>query len=458
MNDWHPDTKTLEIFLDDELPENLTRSLQSHLFTCSACETRLLDILPDPAGLSPVGSGARGADGYEYLVRHVLRQAQQRGGRRALLARERLESVSLWSELNDLDPAARRNRIWDDPAFQTWGFFELLVEKARLAVPDEPRRAEEMLRLALDVADHLSPETYGPGAIGAARTRAWAGLGNALRVLADFRQSEQAFRHAEAHYETSWLDPMDEAQIREYKSSLRRAQRRFDEARELLDAAIAIYREVNEPHCQGRAMLAKALLLRYEGEKTDAAAALLRDSLFLIDGREEPRLLAVSQSNLIGCLIDTGRLREASGLLPEALKLVERVGVRADSLRLRWMQATIAATLGRPGEAEQIFLELIDAFTEERLAYDVALASLELSSLYSRQGRPADVKRLAAEMLPIFQSCEVPREALAALIVFQKAAEMEQASVGLVEEVASFLQRIQSNPGLRFRESPGSSS
>jgi hypothetical protein len=62
------------------------------------------------------------------------------------------------------------------------------------------------------------------------------------------------------------------------------------------------------------------------------------------------------------------------------------------------------------------------------------------------------VKRLAAEILPIFRSCEVHREALAALIVFQKAAEREQLSVGLVEEVTSFIQRVQKNPSLRFRE------
>ncbi len=454
MNDWHPDTETLETFLDDELPAPLSRSLQRHLFTCSACETRLLRILPIPRARQ----AQTGGDGHDHLVRRILRQThRQNDERKTLLALERQEAAALWHTLRDLDPAARRNRIWDDSAFQTWGLFELLVEKARLTVLEEPRRAEEVLRLALDVADHLDPEIYGPGAVGAARTRAWAGLGNALRVLADFRQAEQAFRLAETHFETSWLDPLDEALLLEFKASLRRAQRRFGEAHELLDAAIALYREVNEPHCQGRAMIAKGLALMYAGD-ADAASSWFRDSLLLLDAQEDPRLLALSQSNLIACLIDTGRLREASGLLPEALKLIEEVGMRSDSLRLRWMQGKIAATLGRPGEAEQIFLELVGTFTEDRLAYDVALVSLELSALYSRQGRPADVKRLAAEMLPIFKSCEVHREALAALIVFQKAAEMEQASVGLVEEVASFLQRIQSNPGLRFRESPGPSS
>jgi tetratricopeptide (TPR) repeat protein len=454
MNDWHPDRETLELFLDDELPEEQSRTLQRHLFTCSGCEARLLDILPGPCGRVDAGgdAGKDEACGYGPLVRRVLQEARQEGDlRRSLLAQERREAGRLWREVRDLDAGARRDKVWEDPCFQSWGFFELLVDKARSAVLEEPRRAEEMLRLALDITDHLSPDLYGPGSIESARARAWASLGNALRVLSDFRQAEQAFRQAEIHLAAGWLDPLDEALLLEYKSSLRRAQRRFDEALNLIDSAISLYREVNEPHGQGRAMMAKGLVLRYAGNP-ESAGAWFRDSLFLLDGNEEPRLLALSQSNLIGCLIDTGRAQEAATLLPEALELIDQVGRRCDSMRLRWMQGTIAAILGRPEEAEEIFLELIEAFTEDRVAYDVALVSLELSALYARQGRTADVKRLAAEMLPIFQSCEVHREALAALIVFQKAAEMEQLSVGLVEEVTTFLQRVQTNPSLRFRE------
>jgi tetratricopeptide (TPR) repeat protein len=452
MNDWHPDRETLELFLDDELPEELSRSLQRHLFTCTGCEERLIQILPARAGHATSGGFISEGCGYGPLVGKVLRQARHDGDRRrALLSAERREAARLWREVRDLDAAARRDLVWDDPRFQTWGFFELLVDKARSAVLEEPRRAEEVLRLALDVSDHLSPDLYGPGSVDSARGRAWAGLGNALRVLSEFRQAEQAFRQAEIHLAAGWLDPLDEALLLEYKSSLRRAQRHFDEALQMLDAAISLYREVNEPHGQGRAMMAKGLVLRYAGD-TEAAGAWFRDSLFLLDGHEEPRLLALSQSNLIGCLIDTGRVHEAAALLPEAQKLIGQVGKRYDSVRLRWQEGTVAAALGRPAEAEEIFLELIEAFTEDRVAYDVALVSLELSALYARQGRTADVKRLAAEMLPIFQSCEVHREALAALIVFQRAAEMEQLSLGLVEEVSSFLQRVQTNPSLRFRE------
>ena len=449
MTEWHPDHDTLERFLDDELPEELSRTLQRHLFTCSGCEKNLIEIL------HPAGSGCADGDApYRDLFRQVLREARQEGEqRRALLARERQDAGRLWREVRALDLAARRELVWENPRFQTWGFFELLVDKARWTVLEEPRKAEEMLRLALDVVEHLDPTHYGPGSIDSARARAWASLGNALRVLADFRQAEQAFRQAEVHLANGWLDPLDEALLLEYKASLRRAQRRFDEALQMLDAAIALYREVNEPHGHGRALMGKGLVLRYSGSDAESASACFRESLFLLDGNEEPRLLALSQANLIGCLLDSGRAEEAAALIPESIKLMEQVGQRCDVLHLRWMGGTAAVAMGQTEEAERIFLELIEDFTQDRLAYNVALVSLELSAVYARQGRTGDVKRLASEILPIFQSCEVHREAIAALIVFEKAAEMEQLSVGLVEEVASFLQRARTNPGLRFRES-----
>ena len=449
MTERHPDLETLERFLDDELPEEQSRALQRHIFTCSGCEERLIGILPVSVGR---GSGDVDASGYRDLLRQVLQEARQEGEqRRALLAREREEAGRLWREVRSLDLAARRELVWEDSRFQSWGFFELLLDKARWTVLDDAGQAEEMIRLALDVTEHLDAAHYGPGSIDSAKARTWASLGNVLRILADFRQAEQAFRQAETHLAAGWLDPLDEALLLEYKASLRRAQRRFGEALEMLDSAVSLYRQVNEPQGQGRAMMGKGLVHRYAADP-EAASACFRESLFLLDGNEEPRLLALSQVNLIGCLVDSGRAEEAAALIPESVKLIEEVGKRCDLLHLRWIEGLAAVSLGRTEKAERIFVELIDEFAEDRLPYNVALVSLDLSAVYARQGRSTDAKRLATKMLPIFKSCEVHREAIAALIVFQQAAEMEQLSVGLVEEVTSFLHRVRTNPSLRFRE------
>ena len=65
-----------------------------------------------------------------------------------------------------------------------------------------------------------------------------------------------------------------------------------------------------------------------------------------------------------------------------------------------------------------------------------------------------EMRHLAEEMIPIFRSRDVHREALAALLTFQKAAEMECVTLGLIREVSYHLKENGAAAvGLRSRES-----
>lgn len=461
MNEWHPDLDSLARFLDGELPDAESRAVQCHLSACGGCEGQLLELLPlpqsgpvprdgVPANVAPPAAAA--IPGYRNLIRRVLTETRaevQR--RRSLLEAERESAAGLWAELRPLEAERRRSLLLSEPRFQIWGLFELMIERSRQAVLVAPKRAESLLRLVLELTDRLDPHRYGPGSVDSAKGRAWVYLGNTWRILADFRQAEQAFQTAELHFSRSWLDPLDEALLLTMKASLRRAQRRFDEAHRMLDEAIAIYREVNEPHLQGRVLMKKGLTFQAMGEHGEAITCL-RNCLFLLDGNQEARILVAAQANLILCLHESGQTRAAAALVPEARQLLLEVGKRGDLLRLRWTEGRILATLARAAEAEEAFLEVREGFVDDRAAYDAALVSLDLAALYAREGRTAEVKRLVGEMLPVFQSCEVHREAIAALIVLEKAAEQEQMTLSLVEEVAGFLKRVRSNPTLRFRD------
>jgi hypothetical protein len=99
--------------------------------------------------------------------------------------------------------------------------------------------------------------------------------------------------------------------------------------------------------------------------------------------------------------------------------------------------------LSRPGQARR-------EFTERQMAYDCALVSLELAALHLEEGRTAEVRRLAAEMLWIFKAQGIDREALAALRVFREATEKEAATAELARRVGDFLHRALREPGLRF--------
>jgi tetratricopeptide (TPR) repeat protein len=451
MIDRHPDREILERFLDGDLADDASCALQRHLFLCRTCEERLVDLLPAP----PPPSSPDVRDEYRDLIRRLLESQRTRiSDRRAALVADRAAAAELWRDLEPHDREGRRALIRNHPRFQTWGFFELLVELSRQAVLEDPRTAEDLLRLVIDVVGQLDPDEHGPGSLEAAEARAWAWLGNALRVQEDFAGAETAFQTAELYLAQSWLDPLDEALLLELKAPLRRAQRRFDEALEMLDGAIAIYREINEPNLQGRALMVRGVTLQYQGD-LEGAADCFRTSMTLL---EEPRLVALNQYNLVFCLQDAGRSLEAAALIPETRRRLQKVGKRIDLLRLRWTEGKIAASTGRQAEAERALLEVRAARLKDAHAFDAALVSLDLAALYLRQRRLEETKRLAAEILPVFQSREIYREALAALIVFQRAAEMEQLTLGLVEEVAAYLERARDDPHLRFRDADAEAS
>ena len=81
------------------------------------------------------------------------------------------------------------------------------------------------------------------------------------------------------------------------------------------------------------------------------------------------------------------------------------------------------------------------AFLQEGIAVDAALVSLDLAVLHARCGNTARIRQLAAEMLPIFEAGGVHPDAMAALLLFQQAAEAEEVTVDLVGQVAASFRR-----------------
>ncbi|HEY2737037.1 MAG TPA: hypothetical protein VGK45_01460, partial [Thermoanaerobaculia bacterium] len=85
------------------------------------------------------------------------------------------------------------------------------------------------------------------------------------------------------------------------------------------------------------------------------------------------------------------------------------------------------------------------------MPYEVALVCLELAAVYGETGRQKELRGLAAEMLPIFESLRVKRETLASVILLQRA-EIDSA-LPLVGRISAQLRRRQ--PPLRARAKAG---
>ncbi|HYL06287.1 MAG TPA: hypothetical protein VE075_09620 [Thermoanaerobaculia bacterium] len=331
----------------------------------------------------------------------------------------------------------------------------------------DPARSQQLARVAVSVAERLAQLAQNtepppsaelpPGALATTadalaglRARAWAQLGNALRICSDHAGAAAAFRSAEGLLAANpRLGLLDKARVFDLKASLHRDRRQFAEAAHLLDRVIAIYRRLGQSSLMGQALAQKGNVL-LQARDTEGCMTLLRRALELIDPQEDPRWYLIVRHNLIVALLDDGKPREAFALLFHTRPLYLKMGDRMNLLRLRWLEGQVAQGLHRLEQAEAAFREVRDAFVDLGIEYDAALVSLDLAAVYAQQGRTAETRQLAQEMLVFFESCQIHREAMAALLVFCKAAQLEQAGLGLVREVAAFLKQARHTPDLRF--------
>ncbi|HEX7181377.1 MAG TPA: hypothetical protein VF756_06010 [Thermoanaerobaculia bacterium] len=441
--EYHPDRATLDSFSRGALSAAEALRVEAHLRSgCALCQGRVDDLLLSMVGPEP-GSEAAMDTAWARIVTMLERRMSE-------LRREREDAPGLLAELLNRPAAERSALIHSGGPLRTFAVCELLIEKGFEEGFRDPAQALELAALAVEAAGCLDPASYGRSVVQDLRARAWAYLGNARRIASDLPGADQALSFAESLLQEGSADPLEEARLLDLRASLLSDQGWFEQAAELLDSVIAIYEDLRDPQRQGRALIGQGLFLSYAG-LSEQAVERLAEGLSRIDWDEEPRLVLMARHNLAWCLNDSGRPEEASHLLDRFRHTYGTFPDPWTGLRLAWLEGRIAARLGRDEDAERAFREVRGRFLEKDLCYDASMVTLDLAGLYLRQGRNAEVRQVAAEMLPTFLSQDVHRQAVAALTAFQQAVEMDQATPLLIQEVAAYLVRARKNPRLRFR-------
>jgi len=433
----HPKGGPIEALVG-QLPAEQRRVLR-HALACASCRTALLAML-DPEGaegpeLGRVLPWRFTERSYGATIEAVLRRLEPR---LCLAEREQAEAPELLASLLDHPPDRRAVMIGNGDRFRSLALVYLLFEKSQAIGFHDGYEAAGLAELALAVIERLDPELYGARLLEDARGHSRVLQGNGRRIASDLRGADEAFSLAEEHLARGTGDRLERAYFLHRKASLRRAQRRFSEAEALLDTTISIYQRAGELHQAGTAMVNLATLSHRMGD-SGKAIEQLRRAAELIDPEADPRLDLDVRHNLFTMLAESGRYLEAQALSNRSSELYRRYGSPALNLRRLWVSGEIARGVGRLEEAVELFRQVREGFIELAVGYDVALVSLDLAGVCAQLGRTAEVKRLAEEIIPIFLSRDVRRETYAALIVFQQAAATEQATAGMVDEIARFL-------------------
>jgi tetratricopeptide (TPR) repeat protein len=323
---------------------------------------------------------------------------------------------------------------------------ERLCEESVRAAAHRASDAVELSRLALRVAE-LSPE----GEPWRSRLLGWvwAFVANARRVQGDLPGAEEGFLRSDRLLEAGVAagpGPLDASRPLDLKASLRRYQGCFEEALGLLDLAL---KANGSREARGRILIKKANTLELMG-RSESALAELRQAELLLEGVQDARIGFAVQHSLAHNLWQLGRYEEADARMPKVRERAIEKGNELDLVRTLWLEGSVAAGLGRREHARVALEQARRYFNAHRIAYDAALASLELAALYLEEERRPEVQRLSKEMYWIFKSQRVHQEALAALRLFHEAATKEEATAELAWRLFEYLNKARCHPGLRF--------
>jgi tetratricopeptide (TPR) repeat protein len=453
MDDRHLSVELLRaVYRGNKSPGDLAIMAMSHLFEeCPRCREAF------EAWRQERGEGLAHNDGREYdeafdkVKRRLFSLPDDHVGETHMESRaERSRDLAyqLAAELLALPQRKRKEKLKSDPARFTGPLLaSAILEKGRQYLPTRPEEAYDAAGLARVVLqqgrpDALTSELY---------ARALAHQANARRVSGELRQASEIFDVARFLLKTQGGgDRLIRAEIDSLEGSLRGAQRRLSEAESLFSRAIMAFAIEGEELDVSKTLVSLGVVYR-EMDDFERAIEVTNQAIDLLEGHDNPQLELMARHNLVTFLIQTGRIAEARELFGWTRPLYEVYPNPSTQLRRLWIEADLARYDGSIEEAATTYEAVRKGFVNLGLGYDAALVALDLATLYAEQGRTAELKKIAEEIVPVFEAQDVHREAAAALMLFQDAVRTEQVTLGYVLELTRYLQRARLDPALQFR-------
>jgi tetratricopeptide (TPR) repeat protein len=332
--------------------------------------------------------------------------------------------------------------------FRGAALVKLLIQESRRHIPADPDEAFHLAELARVVAHHSAamPQAFDLIALATAR------MANAARADGNLREAEEHFAYARhVIREQGVIDPEVLAEVDDLEGSLKKDQRLFPMAEELLSRAAILYRLVGLKVGVARVTIKLADTYFYRGE-VERAIETVQVALRQLQRPSEPRLYLCARYNLATYLAEAGRYLEAAEILTADLALYREFPEPWTQLRRVWLEGRIAAGLGNEAAAEEAFLAAREGFVAEGIGYDAAMVSLDLALLYLTQRRTRELREIAEMIVPLLEAQDVHREAAAALVLFQDSLRQEAASAGMIRELYEYLRAARTDPTLRYRE------
>lgn len=339
---------------------------------------------------------------------------------------ERARAEGLWRRLEASGEPKAWRELLADPEFQSWALCEKLCRESAWLADEDAGRAGELMELAMEMVPRLALEESRHAAL---EEYAWKHVANVCRARGDLKSAEEAFGRAKEYFldgiRGSLPGPLERARLAVLESALLRDQGNLSESLRQMNHAMSLA-SAGDSSLVAEVLLEKGCLHRRLNQSGEVPWAL---SLAAERAPEDadPRLLLRIHIELGNVLCDLDRHGEIK-TLPAPLRQKAGSYPNKES-RLVALEGRIAAGLGHLKEAEAAMRKL-RADPPGQAAADLALLALEISALYVREGKIAELRDLAGEMLHLAEAPHLSREAAATLKLFCRLAGQEKLTAG----------------------------
>ncbi|MFL6292572.1 MAG: hypothetical protein ACJ759_16895 [Thermoanaerobaculia bacterium] len=439
----HPGSEELAALVRGGLPDPRMREVVRHLLLpCPPCAAVVAEAMQQLANPDSVPE-----DRYDDAIERAFQAAL---GREKSLQQRKAEAGRLEAILaqGGMTAIAELPMETDQLAL-----IDALLARSWAVRHDKPWEMVQLADLAVKQAQALDACDHGVAHVADVHCRAWAELGNALRVADRYMDAAEALALGRRMFELGTRDELLEVRVTELEASLAADRRQFTVALLKLTKVYCFYRRKRMDHLAGRTLILKGLYLNYES-RIDEAIELLRRGRALLDPKRDPDLHYSAAHNELFCLVNAGRYQEAKRLRLERSRELSWGKGRMDQIRLRGVDGRLDIAEGKFARAEEIFREVKQDFLELGRKYHSAIASLDLAEALLRRGRWVEAKEEALEAIQVFQSLKIGMEAYASVIVLRECFDLRLVTPAMLQEVADHLRRAEYDLNALFTPPP----
>jgi tetratricopeptide (TPR) repeat protein len=369
---------------------------------------------------------------------------------RAFAVRSEKEDTAALALLEEFrEPAAAARFVWADIAnkteYRTGGVARLLCKWANGMCERNPLYALKLAEAATAIANALPDTDYPRNTVHELRGQAMKEQANALLFLGRLQDALEAITDADAAYQYVQRESIGLASVTYVRGLVLYEQENLSVAEEAAhDAAdIALRFEATDLYMSAKYLLGYVLFDRHDYA---AAAEVFEGILRYGNARQSVSWIARASLAVGGCWLATGRRRNASRYLEDALRLFTKLDLATEMTRTHWMLARLMFADGNRQEAVNRLRRCIREFTEVGVLTDAALVALDVAEYLDAMGRLREMPKVLDNVVQTFVAAGKLTSALAALAYLKDA----HVTPGLVAHVRRFVKRADRQPELLF--------